>query len=196
MANINYDPFGGYQRLAQAAERIDPRAPEIFAYHAALEAEIDLVLAALLPRPEKLSRLGFGHKISVLGAAWIGEPEAGDKICSSLARFNDLRNAVAHPAEGRIDGCLAGLRAAYREIEPTAGEDVAVAEIAQGICSFIGDGPSPADVERVAAAMKDFVDRYAKAFERIRVEIPTFDIKMPTVDLKIPPIELGLTRGK
>lgn len=181
MARVNYDAWEGFERLSQTAEKIDPRAPEIFAYHTALEMEIDFILKALLPRAEKLTRFGFGNKVKVLHAAWIGEPEAGDILCDVLYRFNELRNAIAHFDSKQFDSCLSALRKAYSSIEPRGADLAEIDEIALGICSYMGDGPSPVDVDLIAEKMQGFIDRYSALFR-----VP--DIKAPKIDL--PEIEL------
>ena len=86
----------GIQRLIDVRENIDQRASLILTYHAALECETDRLLAKLLPRANKLRGLGFGQKISVLDAAWPGQPALAEVLFSALVQFNDLRNAVAH----------------------------------------------------------------------------------------------------
>lgn len=195
MAGVNYDAWEGTKRLAEAADRIDKRAPEIFAYHAALEVELDMVLSALLPRGEKLSRLSFGHKISVLNAAWQGEHEAAEILCAALVRFNDLRNAIAHFDPEQVASCLTNLRKAYGAIEPRGFEAAEVGEIAAGICAFMGDGPSPFDVSLVSDALDGFVKRYSDIFAATKFEMPR--IALPKVAAPgIPKIDLGLTRDQ
>lgn len=185
MAQINYDPFEGYKRLANAVDQMDARAAEIFAYHSALEVEMDLVLDALLHNGARIRRIGFANKVKVLHAAWIGDAEAGDKVCDAFSRFNDLRNAIAHHDQPAIDGCLIALRAAYRRIDEKAGDDAPIGEIAQGICAFIGDGPTPQEVAEVAAALEGLVGRFSKAFANVKFEVPAFEmpvIKVPEID--------------
>lgn len=167
MAGVNYDSWEGTKRLAEAAEQIDKRAPEIFAYHVALELELDVVLAALLPRADKLSRLGFQHKVSVLNAAWIGDGDSGDKLSAALVRFNDLRNAIAHFDRGQIDGAFRKLRQAYAEIAPRRAEEADVAEIATGICVFMGDDPTAVDEKVVAVALNEFVERWKGIISKV-----------------------------
>ncbi|MFC5389880.1 hypothetical protein U0030_02245 [Brevundimonas bullata] len=193
MAGVNYDSWEGTRRLAEAAGRIDKRAPEIFAYHAAMEMEIDVVLTSLLPRADKLSRLGFPHKVSVLNAAWAGAPEAADKLCHALVRFNDLRNAIAHFNQREVEACLKKLRTAYAEIEPRGAATAAVGEIAVGLCAFMGDTPNPADLQAISDAMGKFVNRWTEIAAALKFEMPKIDVpEMPKIATpKMPKFDVG-----
>lgn len=143
MAKVDYDGFAGLNRLTDAERTVDRRAAVILTFHAALEREIDIVLAALLPRPEKLKKgFGFANKIDVLAAAWKGEREAGDRLHLVLRRFNDLRNSVAHGDKIMdIERWLTKLLDAYRAIYPNVDVHVEIDEVAQGICCFMSDTP-------------------------------------------------------
>lgn len=145
VAKVSYDGFAGIHRMAEAGATVDQRAAVILTFHAALEREIDVVLAALLPRPDKLkTNFGFANKIDVLAAAWKGEPDAGDKLHLVLRRFNDLRNSVAHGDDiEKVEMWLTKLLNSYREIYSDADTHIEIGEMAQGICAFLADGPSP-----------------------------------------------------
>ena len=56
LAKVDYEGFAGIHRMAQAEATVDQRAAVILTFHAALEREIDVVLAALLPRADKLKK--------------------------------------------------------------------------------------------------------------------------------------------
>lgn len=142
MGRIDYDRLEGLRRLGQAKAKLDDRAGTILNYHAALEREIDLVLARLLPRADRLRGLGFGHKLSVLDAAWRGPEDAGDKLCHALFRFNELRNAVAHGDDvKKIDDKLKLLAEAFDTILPGAAEIADVELIAAGLVGYFADEP-------------------------------------------------------
>lgn len=160
MAKVDYDGFAGIHRIAQAEGTVDQRTAVIVTFHAALEREIDVVLAALLPRPEKLKKsFGFANKIDVLAAAWKGDPDAGDRLHLALRRFNDLRNSVAHgDAIDEVDKFLTKLIDAYRGIDPEVDVHVEIAEVAQGICSFMADGPTPREFLKIAKALDHLVN--------------------------------------
>ena len=153
MGRINYDPIAGLQRLGEARAQLDERAGAILTYHAALEREIDIVLARLLPRSDKLRGLGYGHKLSVLNAAWRGLDEAGDMLCDALFRFNELRNAVAHGDRAHeVDQKLALLAEAFDKILPGHADIRDVAPIAAGLVGFLADGPLEAEHLKIPAA--------------------------------------------
>jgi len=160
MAKVNYDGFAGIHRMAQAEASVDQRAAVILTYHAALEREIDFVLAALLPRPDKLKKgFGFANKIDVLAAAWRGEPDAGDRLHLVMRRFNDLRNSVAHgDTIEEVERWLTKLLEAYRAIDPNVDIHVEIGEVAQGICSFMADGPTITEFTAVAEALDKLVN--------------------------------------
>lgn len=159
MAQVNYDGFAGIHRMAQAEGTVDQRAAVILTYHAALEREIDVVLGALLPHGQKVKHFGYGHKIDVLAAAWKGDPESGDKLYWVLFRFNELRNAVAHGDRADlVEGSLGRLLDAYRAIDAKADVHVEIGEVAQGICSFMADGPTITEFTAVADALDKLVN--------------------------------------
>lgn len=152
MGRIDYDRLEGLRRLGQAKAKLDDRAGAILNYHAALEREIDIVLARLLPRADRLRGLGFGHKLSVLHAAWRGPEDAGDKLCHALFRFNELRNAVAHGDDlKKIDQKLRMLAEAFDAILPGTAEITDVELISAGMVGYFADGPLDFDKLKIPA---------------------------------------------
>lgn len=148
MGRIDYDRLEGLRRLGEARAKLDDRAGTILTYHAALEREMDIVLARLLPRVDRLKGLGFGHKLSVLHAAWRGPEDAGNKLCHALFRFNELRNSVAHGDEAKkVDAKLALLAEAFDSILPGAAEITDVELIAAGLVGYFAD--EPLDIEKL-----------------------------------------------
>lgn len=160
LARVDYDGFAGIHRIAQAEATVDQRAAVILTFHAALEREIDVVLAVLLPRPDKLKKgFGFANRIDVLAAEWKGDANAGDRLHLVLRRFNDLRNSVAHgDTIEEVERWLAKLLEAYRGIDPDVDVHVEIGEMAQRICSFMADGPTPSDIVKVAEALDQWVN--------------------------------------
>ncbi len=162
--NSTYDALGGYDRLAEALSRIDERAMHIMTFHVALEAEMDLVLAGLLKRPEALGTgFGFPNKVRVLRAAWTGDEDVGQAACEALHAFNELRNRVAHGNKKEIRGNFNALVAAYQAIDATATRRTPIAEIAQGIMAHIGGAPLPP----VMNAIVENMDRLSDAMHRL-----------------------------
>jgi len=154
MGRINYDRLAGLRRLGEAKAKLDDRAGAILTYHAALEREIDIVLSRLLPHADRMRGLGFGHKLSVLQAAWRGPEEAGDKLCHALFRFNELRNAIAHGDLAReVDGKLALLARALDAILPGTAEITDVELIAAGLIGYLAD--EPLDIEKLKIPIGD-----------------------------------------
>ncbi|MFV0623779.1 hypothetical protein ACBY01_07190 [Sphingomonas sp. ac-8] len=159
MAKVDYDAFAGIHRMAQAEATVDQRAAVILTFHAALEREIDVVLGGLMPRAERIRHFGFGQKIDVLAAVWEGDEEAGAKLHMVLRRFNDLRNSVAHgDAIDNVERFLGRLVEAYRAIIPDADVHIEIGEMAQGICSFMADGPTPKQLIETMAALDKLVN--------------------------------------
>ncbi|MFC3784678.1 hypothetical protein GGR90_003047 [Sphingopyxis italica] len=151
MGKVGYDQFEGLRRLGQARAKLDDRAGIILTYHAALEREMDVMLARLLPRSEKLRGLGFGQKLSVLEAAWKGSADAGDKLGRALFRFNELRNAVAHGDRVKeVDEKLKLLTEAFDVILPGAAKVGDVELVAAGLVGFLADGPLNIDELKVS----------------------------------------------
>jgi hypothetical protein len=90
------DPWASLGRLAAAIEALDDRAATVLAYHAAIERELDLAIARHLPKPERLRKLSFGHKVSVWASLQNVSEKTVDRTRLPLLKFNDLRNAIAH----------------------------------------------------------------------------------------------------
>lgn len=154
MGRINYDPLEGLKRLAEARAKLDDRAGSILTYHAALEREMDIVLARLLPRADRLRGLGFGQKVSVLDAAWRGPGDAGDMLCHALFRFNELRNSIAHGDHAKkVDGKLALLVRAFDAIFPDNAAVGDIELIAAGLVGFLAD--APLNIEKLKGLMVD-----------------------------------------
>lgn len=153
MAGADYDGISGIMRLLKAGEKPDTFAIEVVTYHAAIESEIDLVIATLVRRPEGLfttsPKLTFGHKVNLLRAVWRGDLAQADILHDVLHRFQMVRNAVAHPDSRAIKSCMAGLAQAYRKIDPNIGDEVSILEAAQGICLFMQDGSNVSELRAV-----------------------------------------------
>lgn len=164
MANVDYDAFEALGRLAEAERNLDERSALIMTFHAALEREMDYVLAKLLPYAEKVRRIGFAHKIQVLAAAWIGDADAGELLRTTLVRFNDVRNAVAHGDTEEVEATVIRLRSAYAYLEPGLPEAPTLTEITMGICCFMGDGPMPHDILIMSEGMEKLMIRFGEAF--------------------------------
>lgn len=164
MGRIEYDHFEGLRRLGEARAKLDDRAGAVLTFHAALEREIDFVLARLMPRPDKLRGLGFGQKVSVLAAAWRGTPESGDMICAALLRLNELRNSIAHGDERRVvDRHEELLAQAFAEIFPDHRDVRDVEIIAAGLVGFLADGPIALEKLRIGAGDERGIAREAGA---------------------------------
>lgn len=167
MAKVGYDQFAGLHRLAEVTQKIDPRAAVVLAYHAALEREIDVVLARLLPHADKLRRFGYGHKIDVLAAAWRGSPDAGEVLYTCLFRFNELRNAVAHGDRvDLVEHKLTALLDAYRRVNSDLPEDIQVDAVAAGIIGFMGDdGVNAARLRLRISASEEVADQTPTGYD-------------------------------
>ena len=99
-----------FERLQSGVASLDDRAHMILAMHASIERELDLALAAELPNPSALKRLGFGQKVGVWAAMQPGTADDIERLAAPLVRFNDLRNSVAHgDSTKKVDGCIASL---------------------------------------------------------------------------------------
>ena len=64
---VDYGGFAGTHGMAQAEATVDQHAPVIVTFHAVLERKIDVVLAALLPRPDKLKK---GFDFAMRSTSW------------------------------------------------------------------------------------------------------------------------------
>ncbi|WP_370194285.1 MULTISPECIES: hypothetical protein [Aurantimonas] len=143
MAGAHYDGIEAIFRIAKKGEILDTFAIEVLTFHAAVEYELEVVLRKLLPHPDKLfgkgPKLSFPHKARLLCAMWKKDPADADKLNSVLKALEDLRNEVAHQGENPLKTYKAKLTKAFRQIEPSAGDDPSILEIAQGISMFIAD---------------------------------------------------------
>lgn len=96
-----------------------------------------------MARPEGLFtsflRMNFGYKLHLLKELWKGKKGQADKISTVLHRFQEVRNAVAHPQPKNLKGCVAGLTNSHREIDNSIGDEVNILEAAQGICFFFAN---------------------------------------------------------
>lgn len=162
MAGADYDGIRGVMRLLKAGEKPDTFAIEVVTYHAAIESELELIIATLVKRPEDFfttsPKLTFGHKANLLRAVWEGDPAQADIIHEVLQRFQMVRNAVAHPDSKAIKGCMAGLTQAYRKIDASIGDDVSILEVAQGICLFLQDGSNVSDMKAMFEGLDQLVN--------------------------------------
>lgn len=152
MGQFGYDYKKGMANLAKARANLDQFTMEVIELHAALEIELGVVLKALLPRGGVVlsgkGKLGFGEKVSVLNAAWIGREETIDALVAVLVAFINLRNAVAHTDHDNVAKSLTNLREVYRTINHEADAEAPLLDIAQGICAMIGDGPTAEDMQQ------------------------------------------------
>ncbi|TAU83262.1 hypothetical protein [Rhizobium leguminosarum] len=170
MAQVGYDSLEGVLRLTSAGEReVDPFVVEVLTYHAALELEMDHLIARMLPRPDRLQvgGLGFKHKISLINAAWRGRPEDGDLLADALTRYNDLRNAVAHADQHRgVERIFSALSAAGTLINPDQAVNPTPYDVAVSICAFMGEDPGGRRLLRTLGELDDVINsRLPKAFK-------------------------------
>lgn len=143
MAGADYNGIEAIFRIAKKGEVLDTFAIEVLTFHAAVEHELEVVLRKLLPYPDKLfgrgPKLSFPQKARLLAAMWQKDPADADRLNTVLRALEDLRNEVAHQGDIPLKSYKAKLTQAYREIEPKAGDDPSMLEIAQGISMFIAD---------------------------------------------------------
>jgi len=178
MAGADYNGIEGLFRMMAAGEKLeDTFAIEVLAFHAALETELEIVLGHLLPRPEAIlkgrPKLSFPHKAKLLVALWRGDPDKADKLNSVLRAFEDLRNEVAHMGDEPLKSWKAKLDAAYREIQPNAGDDTPLFEIAQGTAMFMADGDDIGDFAGMITGVSKLVNvNLARAFGQHEVVEP------------------------
>ncbi|MEO8724048.1 MAG: hypothetical protein ABI395_11125 [Sphingobium sp.] len=162
MGKVNYDWLEGITRVLKAGEKLDQRWVEIIAYHTALELELNEMLLKSLLRGEAVTgsnpRFTFGQKVAILKACWQGKADDADKLCRILFSFNELRNAVAHPDKKKTRAELKNLADAYLALVPNLGHAPTIAEIAQGVCAFMGDGIMPHDLENMANGLDHLVN--------------------------------------
>lgn len=100
----------------------------------------------------------------MLHSLWIAEGnEKGDILNDVLKRFQNLRDCVAHYDADGIDACLLKLREAYKQMDPTAADNVLISEIAHGICLYFAGYTTTQFVE-----MMDAVDKAVNSWPRMR----------------------------
>lgn len=163
MAGTDYDGIEAVFRIAAKGEKLDTFAIEVLTFHAAAEYELEQVIRKLLPYPDKLfgkgPKLSFPHKARLLCALWQKDPNDADKLNAVLKALEDLRNEVAHQGDIPLKSHKAKLAQAFREIEPDAGDDPSMLEIAQGISMFIADGAGTlAEFKSTLDALDDLVN--------------------------------------
>lgn len=165
MGKVEYNWLEGMGQIQAAGERLDPRWVEVIAYHAALETQLNVMLEKSLPRGSAVTgsnpRFGFGHKVAILKAAWKGEAADADKICAILYRFNELRNAVAHPDRRKTRTEIRNLIATYRALVPDLDHKPDFLEIAQGVCAYMGDGIAPHHLKQIAVGISEVIKGFA-----------------------------------
>ncbi|WP_288806355.1 hypothetical protein [uncultured Novosphingobium sp.] len=166
MRDPDYDGIEGIFRIAEAGSVLNPFAIEVLTYHAAVEYELDFVLNRLLPHPEKIlkgrPKLSFPHKARLLAALWPYDPSDADKLNNVLKAFQDLRDEIAHP--GGTDALAASkakLDDAFRGIEPEAGSEPSMLEIAQGISMFIANDGTLADFHNALDGLARSIGKFA-----------------------------------
>jgi hypothetical protein len=104
-------------RFREITASMDERAGKILTYHAALEAELERLLAVLLPRGELFAKMSYTNKTLVLRGAWHGHPSKADSLCDFLKLFGDLRNSIAHQDKRHVvNSWIAKLQAHYVEM--------------------------------------------------------------------------------
>ncbi|MBO9377708.1 hypothetical protein GG804_13105 [Sphingomonas histidinilytica] len=132
--------FAPFQRVQDALRGLDARAAEILALHAAVEREMDLALARSLPHADRLRKLGFGQKLSVLAAATNLDQSIVDRWLKPAIALNELRNAIAHgDGAAQITKLISKLRSTLTE-----DRDASIVACANTICGRIHglSGPS------------------------------------------------------
>jgi hypothetical protein len=162
-------------RVHLAIGRIDPRAATILACHIALERELWIVLERLLPRPDRLKNVGFVQKVQIMNAAWQGDWEDADRAAKALIAFNELRNAVSHGNDDRLDECLDALRTAYHHLHPNCGDEPSIEDMTGGIIAYIVKVPTP---EEIRTYMREQV---APAIEKILAAFRSLSALFPPV---------------
>ena len=162
MAGMDYDGIAGIIRMIEAGEKPNFFAVEVITYHAAIESELERIIAPNLLEPDALFRtspkLGFGQKANLLRAFWRGKADKGDTLVKVLKSFNNLRNAVAHADNKEIKGCHAGLTQSYRAIDNSIGDEVNMLEVSQGICLFMQDGTNVSELNALFDGLAKLVN--------------------------------------
>lgn len=143
MAGVDYNGIEAIFRIAEKGEVLDTFAIEVLTFHAAVEHELEVVLRKLLPHADMIlkgkPKLSFPHKARLLCAMWRKDPADAVKLNGVLKALQNLRDEVAHQGDISLKSHKANLTQAFREIEPKAGDDPSMLEIAQGISMFIAD---------------------------------------------------------
>lgn len=170
---IEYDWLLGANRIAIAAEKQDRRWVEVLALHTAIEVELNEYLNANLPNGKAVTgknpQFTFGHKAAILKACWQGEPETILKIDAVLRSFNELRNSVAHPDKRKTRAEIKNVTRAYRELATDLDNEPSLFEIAQGVCSIMGDGLLPHEMSAMVKSLDRLVNQtMPAALGRIR----------------------------
>lgn len=170
MAGADYDGIEALFRIAKKGEKLDTFAIEVLTFHAAVEYELDVALRNLMPHPDMILRgkpkLSFPHKARLLAALWQRDPEDAKKLNAVLHALQNLRDEVAHLGDTPLKSHKANLTQAFRGIEPEAGDDPSLLEIAQGISMFMtNDAGTLADFSRTLDAFDNLVNvQLPKAF--------------------------------
>lgn len=164
MAGVDYDGIEAIFRIAKKGEEFDTFAIEVLTFHAAVEFELDEVLRNMLRHPDKLlkgkPKLSFPHKAKLVAAMWQNDPDDADKLNLVLRAFQDLRDEIAHPSPGSLKTHKANLVHAFRGIEPEAGDDPSMLEIAQGISMFLAnDAGTLAEFRGMMGALGNLVSK-------------------------------------
>lgn len=167
MSDKGYDSFQGVYRIAEAAENLDLRIVEVLTLHFAIEREIDRFLEKFVLRASQIRSLGYANKVKLLHAVW-PEAKTVDGVCLVLNSFGELRNHLAHGNSTGATKHHDNLVRAYRAIEAGAPADIGYVYIAQGICSFLGGGPTPAEMKQLFKGLADIVAAMPNAPEAIR----------------------------
>lgn len=94
MDNQPEPPLSALRRLALVAGDMDLRTAEVVICHVAIEREVNLALAKLVPNPERLGGLPLAHGLKVLAALWTSSPS--EHLAMLLRRWDELRNHMAH----------------------------------------------------------------------------------------------------
>ena len=97
--------------LEKITAEVDSTVYYVVTMHFLLERELERAIAHFLPRSEKLGRLSFGHKVSVLEACV--DHRVINVIAPQLVAFNNLRNAVAHHDTKEFRRCVNAMNASF-----------------------------------------------------------------------------------
>lgn len=163
-----YDAFGGWIRMFDAAEKLDTNAALVMTLHAALEREMDEVLARQVAFPERLKGLGFGQKVKVIAATWPHQAETADQVHEALFRFNELRNVVAHSDERKkLNAAYNSLRSAHQQFGSRQENVDELVNIACDICALMGGHQMTiAEFHAFGEAIGSLLGKLADVFKR------------------------------